>query len=157
MSSTWIITHTDLDGVSSAAIILRVLGVAPDEARILFAEPYNLHNVLKGVVDGINKDDLLVICDLSLNKDTYESIKPMLEALTKREALVEWYDHHVWDEEWVEGIRGAGVKLVIDRSTCAAGVVYKYAPKSTILCPHQTWKNLSKQHVQQIYGHGIIP
>jgi oligoribonuclease NrnB/cAMP/cGMP phosphodiesterase (DHH superfamily) len=43
---------------------------------------------------------------------------------------VMWFDHHVWDEDWIRQVKDAGADLYVDTSTCAAGVVSKYFPVS---------------------------
>jgi oligoribonuclease NrnB/cAMP/cGMP phosphodiesterase (DHH superfamily) len=121
-----IITHTDLDGVSSAAIYLRLAGLEPDvDVIIHFTEPYKLHKVLNNLPDSKK----LVITDLGPNASTIDAIAERLGRLVRDGARVEWYDHHRWQEEWITKIRSLGVKLHVDVSTCAAGVVARYAPQ----------------------------
>jgi oligoribonuclease NrnB/cAMP/cGMP phosphodiesterase (DHH superfamily) len=120
-----VVTHTDLDGVSSAAIYLRLAGLEPDvDAAIFFTEPYKLHKTLTS----IPKAGRLVIADLGPNASTIDSIADRLHELARSGVRVEWYDHHRWQEEWITKLQSLGVRLHIDTSTCAAGVVARYAP-----------------------------
>lgn len=126
MGHTFIVTHTDLDGVASAAVYLRIIGLKPTDATVLYAEPYNLNEVIGDYADHVDSGDVVAIMDLGVNTSIFDSLLAMIEGLAKRGVEIEWYDHHVWGEE-AEKVRSVGVKLFIDRSTCATGVVAKYA------------------------------
>lgn len=120
-----IITHTDLDGIAAAAIYLRLAGAEPDvDASVVFAEPYKLHRVLPGIAS----TNRVAIMDLGPNTSTFGNVLDSIAALRKKGIVVEWYDHHRWKEEWIENLQSLSVKTYIDTSTCAAGVVAKYAP-----------------------------
>ena len=121
-----IVTHTDLDGVGAAASAMRALG-RTGEATILFAEPYNVHEVLRGeALEYVDKGDGLVVSDIGYNSGVYTELVRLVGELASRGVKVEWYDHHVWDDAAVEGLRRAGARVVVDRSTCATGVVARY-------------------------------
>ncbi len=122
MTRTYIVTHTDLDGVSSAAIYLRLSKKKLNEVHVIFAEPHHLSHVLRELPGGSH----VVIADLGLNEDTMEAIAREVERIQKHGGRIEWYDHHVWPKEWIERLEESGAKLYIDTSTCAAGVVAKY-------------------------------
>ncbi|KSW11335.1 hypothetical protein CF15_00225 [Pyrodictium occultum] len=120
-----VVTHTDLDGVASAAIYLRLAGAEPDiDASITFTEPYKLHRVLQNI-DGV---DRLAIMDLGPNADTFNDLVEAVARLVESGVRVEWYDHHRWAPEWVEKLSSLGARMHVDTSTCGAGVVAKYAP-----------------------------
>ena len=121
-----VVTHTDLDGVASAAIYYRLAGIDPaaPSTALFFTEPHKLYKVL----DTIPRARRLVIADLGPNKGTIELISAKIRELVNTGVRVEWYDHHRWDESWLKLIRDAGAKLHVDTSMCAAAVVAKYAP-----------------------------
>ncbi len=125
----FIVTHTDLDGVGSAAAALIALGREPGEATVLYAEPYNLHEVLAELEPHVSSGDIVVISDLGPNRNSYPRSLETIKSLVQRGATVEWYDHHIWQEEEQEALKAAGARLVLDRSTCATGVVARYAPR----------------------------
>ncbi|WP_460123227.1 DHH family phosphoesterase [Stetteria hydrogenophila] len=127
MGHTFVVTHTDLDGVASAAVYLRIAGLEPDEATVVFAEPYNLHEAVGGYAEYMEKGDVLAVMDLGVNRSVLDSLVSTVQDLLGRGVEVEWYDHHVWGPE-AERFKSMGVKLFVDRSTCATGVVAKYAP-----------------------------
>lgn len=121
-----VVTHTDLDGVASAAIYHRVAGLVPGvETRLVMTEPYRLHRVLRSIGDA----GRVAIMDLGPNASTFDEILDALASMARRGVRIEWYDHHRWEERWVAGLREAGVKVFIDTGTCAAGVVARFASK----------------------------
>ncbi|ABM80312.1 DHH family phosphoesterase [Hyperthermus butylicus] len=121
-----IVTHTDLDGVASAAIYLRLSGLKLGvDASLTFTEPHKLHKTLQSI-ESVNR---IVIMDLGPNTSTIEKIADTLAGFTSKGVAVEWYDHHRWQEEWIARLRELGVRVHIDTTTCAAGVVARYAPK----------------------------
>ncbi len=121
----YIVTHTDMDGIGSAALYIYLQG--SDPRRIYFTEPYHIDRVVRKIVNiGSGK---IAFMDLGMNPQFYPYVKASLEKLIGRGVEIEWYDHHVWNDEWVNGLMGIGVKLYVDRSTCATGVVAKHAPR----------------------------
>jgi len=38
---------------------------------------------------------------------------------------VKWFDHHVWKDQWIKMLRDAGAEVLVDTSTCGAGVVLR--------------------------------
>jgi oligoribonuclease NrnB/cAMP/cGMP phosphodiesterase (DHH superfamily) len=129
MGHTIIVTHTDLDGVGSAAAYIRIARLEEDSYTIIFAEPYNLDKTLEELVGNLTRGDTLVIADLGVNRDTYEAILDSLKTIISDGVRVEWYDHHIWPPDEVNNLKSIGVNLFIDRSTCATGVVVRYASK----------------------------
>ena len=129
MNHLFIVTHTDLDGVGSAAVYLRLSGVEEGFATIVYAEPYNLDEVLDSLEDNIDSGDRLAIADLGPNKAVFERVVNTLSSITRKGVEVEWYDHHIWEPGEIEALAKAGVKVHVDRSTCATGVVARYYPE----------------------------
>ncbi|MET1128690.1 MAG: hypothetical protein ABWW70_05180 [Thermoproteota archaeon] len=120
-----IVTHTDLDGIASAAVYLRLLSKssAHGEADVTFAEPYNLHKVLST----LGQVRRLAIMDLGPNADTVNNILRELSRLRSTAESLEWYDHHKWEDSWLSSARSVGVRVYIEGDTCAAGVVARRA------------------------------
>jgi len=116
-----IVTHTDLDGVSSAALILRAVS---DIDKIFFAQPHQLHAVLGKTPNG----STVYITDLGVNPSTLEKVVKEISRIVNSGGSVRWFDHHVWDNEWVSKVREAGADLAVDTATCGAGVVAEYFP-----------------------------
>jgi len=129
MDHLFIITHTDLDGAGAAAAALIAYNRSIDESTILFAEPYNIHEVLGGLRGNVSKGDVLVISDLGPNQKSVEEAAQYIKELSSIGVQIDWYDHHIWPNEWLEAIRKAGARLTIDTGTCATGVVARYATR----------------------------
>ncbi len=122
----FIVTHTDLDGAGAAAAALRITGRRVDESTIVFAEPYNLNRKLGELVDHVSQGDLVVVADLGVNAQAFPGIVEAVKGITRAGARLEWYDHHVWGDDEVSALREAGALIVVDRSTCATGVVARH-------------------------------
>ncbi len=122
----FIITHTDLDGVGAAAVALKLLGRDEDSSTIAFAEPYNIDSVISELEGAIDRGDLLLISDIGVNSSVFENVSRYVRELAGKGVIVEWYDHHVWAPAEIEALEKAGARVVVDRSTCATGVVAKY-------------------------------
>lgn len=136
-----IITHTDLDGVVSAVVYYlsllkngienkNVIALEPEkdpDTIIHFTEPHSLHLVLKELEAQKQPPEKIVITDLGANKDTISDIIGSIKNLVKRGVIVEWYDHHKWDDSWVGLIKTLkNTKIFIETDTCAAGVVHRH-------------------------------
>ncbi|OYT37787.1 MAG: phosphoesterase [Desulfurococcales archaeon ex4484_58] len=115
-----------MDGVGAAAIYIYYHGIKPKQ--IIFTEPYLLDKIFNKIsrVRGVDK---IVFSDLGLNNNYIYLAVNTLRKLIDQGITIEWYDHHVWEDEWIARFKGIGVKINIDRSTCGAGVVAKYAPR----------------------------
>jgi len=92
----FVITHTDVDGIVSAAIALRAVG----EAEVKFSGPRSIARTLSRVP---GSGDVLVICDVAVNRDSLDRIVRELERLREGWRIV-WIDHHPWPEEAAERI-----------------------------------------------------
>jgi oligoribonuclease NrnB/cAMP/cGMP phosphodiesterase (DHH superfamily) len=111
-----IITHKDLDGIAGASLFTYCRRVNSDQLKIIFTEPSNL---LKFLRKYYKKGRYLVIIDIGLNRAIHNELKD----LDLSDVHIEWYDHHVWDQEWIKVLQDKRIDLYIDRSTCATGVV----------------------------------
>ncbi len=135
---TVLITHTDLDGIASGALILKKVG---NINRVYFTQPQHLHSKLSSVPNGSE----VYITDLGVNGSTLGRILTEVRRIISSGGKVLWFDHHVWDLKHVEELSNAGVKLFIDRSTCGTGVVAKYLNVSDseelvkVVCSADLW------------------
>ncbi len=128
MNHLFIITHTDLDGIGGAAAYLKIAKRSLSDSTVIFSEPYELHETIASIHNEVTSGDKIAIIDLGPNKENYKTIVEKIEDLEKKDIEIEWYDHHIWEDNG-EKLKNLGVKLFIDRSTCATGVVIKYATK----------------------------
>ncbi len=117
-----IVTHSDLDGLAAAALYTVLSNIEIDKVRIVLSGPSQLHKDLWK----LDKEDIdkVVIIDIGVNIVNYDDVLKVLRYLRERSIEIEWFDHHVWEAVWVEEI-GKVAALVVDRSTCATGVVFE--------------------------------
>ncbi len=130
-----ILTHVDADAVVAATLYLACRGISLRDAEVKFITPRDLP---KALFECIDKCSSVAIMDLGINAATLEGILKAISELRSKGTEIEWYDHHVWDTEWIEKVMNMGVKLFIDRSTCAAGLV------SRALCRDEECKYLAE-------------
>ena len=116
------IVHNDFDGVASAAIYARAIGNLPK--TVFFTEPNKIHDLLgKLELRGIQN---IMVADIGISASTFDILVQNLRKLISQGAKIQWFDHHVWKEEWKKRLSEIGVEIYIDTSTCGAGVVLKY-------------------------------
>ncbi len=121
MEDYYLIVHNDFDGTASAAVYARAVGQLP--RNTFFTEPTRLHTFLDRLeLRGVKR---IVLADLGANGSTIDAIVEKLKRITSQDVEVQWFDHHVWKEEWKKKVMEVGVKLYHDVTTCGAGVVHK--------------------------------
>ena len=102
-----IIAHGDVDGVISAVIAARSLGL--EGAEVYFSGPRSIDRALSKVPDGGEK---LVIVDVAMNPDKVDAVESELRRLSESGWDVLWIDHHVWPDGSVERLsRYADVRV----------------------------------------------
>ena len=116
------IVHNDFDGVASAAVYSRTVGKLPK--TVFFTEPNKIHDLLgKLELRGVQN---IMIADIGVSVSTFDVAIQNLKKLISQGAKIQWFDHHVWKEEWKKKLTEIGVEVYIDASTCGAGVILKY-------------------------------
>ncbi len=117
-----IVTHSDLDGLAAAALYTVLSNIEISNVRVVLSGPSQLHRDLRKLA----KEDIdkVVIIDIGVNNANYNDVLKALRDLRVRSIEIEWFDHHVWEAVWIEEISKVAV-LVVDRNTCATGVVFK--------------------------------
>ncbi len=116
------IVHNDFDGTASAAVYARAVKALPE--KVFFTEPTKIHRLLEKLeLRGVYK---IMIADIGLNASTLDETIKHLKRLINEGAKIQWFDHHVWREEWKSKLKEIGVEVYHDTSTCGAGVVMKY-------------------------------
>jgi oligoribonuclease NrnB/cAMP/cGMP phosphodiesterase (DHH superfamily) len=116
-----LVTHTDLDGIGSAAVYIR-LGLKGKNYRVVFAEPEELPEILEDLWDRYGGFlEKLSIMDLAPNPNNVDRILVILRTFRESGARIEWFDHHEWDREIITMISSVA-EVRIDKGTCATGV-----------------------------------
>ncbi|MCE4614942.1 MAG: DHHA1 domain-containing protein [Desulfurococcales archaeon] len=125
----YLFTHTDLDGVGSAAVYLILKGkrLGDSGISVTYSEPYNIHQRMMDYIPYIEKQDRVVVSDIGINPKIYVELRDVLRKVLERNATIEWYDHHKWSDKWINEFTKLRIDLHVDTSTCATGVVARYA------------------------------
>lgn len=126
----WIITHTDFDGFTSGALLMRMLG---SDSAIQFSSPgtllANLNSAAADLIDG----DTLFIADLALQPNLEHDFADSLNNLRKRGINVIWIDHHEWPAGLIERVRSLCAELVVDPTEkTAAAIIRRMLPHDDI-------------------------
>ncbi|MEM2527854.1 MAG: DHHA1 domain-containing protein [Ignisphaera sp.] len=118
-----IVTHTDLDGVVSAAVYIIGAGIRRGGYNVVFIEPTEVGEKLCNLIDG-GVCSSVAVMDIGLGSDSFRDLLRCLDS-GSGVAEVHWYDHHIWEREWV-GELSRYIDMDIDSSSrCAANVVAK--------------------------------
>ncbi len=116
MNKRLFIGHGDFDGVASAALKGKQLGISAEEIRVIFTQPFLVGKLI--IPDDIEE---IYVVDIAPNKDNIQMTKSFIEALGER--LKVWYDHHIgWNTPETSGLTTAqGGKVVAQTArACAA-------------------------------------
>ena len=114
-----IVTHFDLDGVAAGICLEKYL----KDCKTYFVSRHKMWKILKKLR---KKERLKIfVCDHGINKNERDKIQDILKPLAEKNELY-WFDHHVWDKETEEEVKKLCKEFIVDRTTCAAGVVYKW-------------------------------
>ncbi len=119
----YMVVHDDLDGVASAALYCRFKNIALHEVSLIFTSPSELPKVLNRLHKYVSKGDVIVIADLGCNTGTFNELMRIIPLLRNKNVVIEWYDHHIWEDNWINELRSLGIKLIIDNTTCATGII----------------------------------
>jgi len=139
-----IVTHVDVDAVISAAIYITCSNVDVENVKAVFVAPRDLPKALEQFNGA--ECSKVVVMDLAPNASNYHRIVRAVKKLVSKGIAIEWYDHHVWERKWIEELSQIGVDVVIDRSTCAAGVVEErvcrglHRDLAKVACSVDLWK-----------------
>lgn len=120
-----IITHTDFDGFTSGALLLRLLG---KETSIMFSSPRALLKNLKSVKKGLIAGDSIYIADLAMQPHQEHEFADLLNELRNNSVQIIWIDHHEWPAGLVERISSICDLLVDTSVKTAAALIRKRLP-----------------------------
>ncbi len=121
-----IITHKDVDGIASGAIVLRTIG----DARIRFASPRSIARVLSHIPESNGE---IYMLDIAVNSSTLHEIAKELSRLKKSGRKIVWIDHHPWPREAIELLGKYVDELIVKPSPSAASLVKEiFAPDDPI-------------------------
>jgi hypothetical protein len=109
------LTHRrDPDGIVSAAILKRYADEMGLGFEVLFADYHTMASDLKKLEGRV--DEFIIVSDMRLDAKYLKDAVPILGKLRKNYNIIEWYDHHNWDEKSKEIVDSLVHKLVINPS-----------------------------------------
>lgn len=127
LNTTYIISHWDIDGISSAALIARSTNIT--KTRITKIRLSTISALSTNLTHALSKSFYvqpftnLIISDLNPPLQDIEYIITQLSNAIDMGVKVYWIDHHVWKHEVVEALRSIGVKLYLDPTKVSAEIV----------------------------------
>ncbi|HHN46127.1 MAG TPA: hypothetical protein ENN09_01680 [Planctomycetes bacterium] len=125
-----ILTHGDLDGMTSAIMLLRRL---PPETRVIITNGQKLLSELDKIAAASDVPPDIFIADIPLVARYVDRVESAIRRLVEQESRVHLYDHHLcWqDAALCERFRSACTTLVVDAGkTTAAALVWKHYLKT---------------------------
>ncbi|MEM3229259.1 MAG: DHHA1 domain-containing protein [Fervidicoccaceae archaeon] len=106
-----IISHWDIDGIASAAMLATTLGVSKDNIRL--SSTTKTHYYLKELKKARAKE--IYIADLNPGPDIAELI--LKETTKKCQTRIHWIDHHLWDDDTLETLKlCSNIELILSPS-----------------------------------------
>ncbi len=123
------ITHNDLDGLGSQAIVRRFFcafnKVAPTDFKGYFAHYGTFLKIVDTALSTSEIPEQLVITDLGFNDD-FGQVFPKLKKIMKSGCKVSWFDHHVIDESVRKELERTITVYRNDEQWCGAELVKDY-------------------------------
>jgi single-stranded-DNA-specific exonuclease len=113
-----IITHGDCDGICAGAIAL----YSNKGARVIFSNPVKLCTTL----NNISKDEDLIICDVAINKSTFNEI---IQTLNSFSSHILYIDHHPMPQN-IESKVNRNLTLIKSEDQCASELTYVFFEKT---------------------------
>ena len=111
---TLILSHSDCDGLCSAALLKSVY---PD-AEIFFTKPVSLLSDLKDLAKNYEK---ILISDIAINKRDAKEIASFIEKSKKE---IEWFDHHIVPSPLKQPDLRCNYYTNLD--ACASEIIYRH-------------------------------
>ncbi|WFO74549.1 phosphohydrolase [Desulfurococcaceae archaeon MEX13E-LK6-19] len=126
-NTTYIISHWDIDGIASAALIARSTNIT--KTRITKIRLSTISALTTNLNHALSKSFYiqpftnLIISDLNPSPQDMEAIVSLLSNALDMGIKVYWIDHHVWKKEIIDALKSIGVKLYLDPSKVSAELV----------------------------------
>ncbi|RQG93709.1 DHH family phosphoesterase [Natrarchaeobius oligotrophus] len=123
-----IVTHTDADGLGSAALLVDHLQRAFDAAReeivvqpIDYDGAYRFEHVVEDLQDAGVIETPIYISDFNL--DELDTLAGLETLAADQGCPITWFDHHQWSDDHLDALEDAGVVIEIDDDECATSLI----------------------------------
>ncbi len=117
-----IISHWDLDGLTSAALVARRLRDVTTVLSTITALPRYLSQVVS--LSAVARIRELYILDLNPQPGRLDEIYMLIRELRDNDVQVTWIDHHEWEHSYKYHIEEAGARVYLDTGEVTAGIIY---------------------------------
>ncbi len=121
------VTHNaDLDGIASAAMLVRRFGIPLSHVSFVGHGNESAARVYR-LAASAQRGDVLIVTDLGLNKGAVAAYADAVKELKRRDAHIIWIDHHHWNPDALAAV-GTNCDLFVGGENtmfCAAELVYK--------------------------------
>ena len=120
-----VITHTDADGLSAAALLVEHTGTDENTAvrPVSYHGAYQFKDALSDLVNFGIFETQIYITDFSPDEATPPDA--LVTLIDEHDCEVTWYDHHEWPDGARETHRDAGIELHIDTGECATSLLHR--------------------------------
>jgi len=117
-----IISHSaDLDGISSAALLIRK-SIFSNTPYLLYLRDYKDNEKVYPENITVIKEVKVLITDISTNLNSIELIT---ERIKKTNGNVEWTDHHETKEEVIDKLKSVNVDLLVEKDAGSASILVR--------------------------------
>ncbi len=120
-----IITHTDCDGILSAAQLRSALG---QKVPVFFPE-WVEYGVSARLLENVPPCKHLFVCDMGLDAKSVGSLTGQGGKFKEITVI----DHHPHEEESRKKLEEAGIEVIYDDEYCASGLVHLYLRKNKLV------------------------
>ena len=119
-----VITHTDADGLTSAALLAERHGHDTPIRPVSYNGAYRFEHALADLLAAEITDRLVYICDFN-PPDRAETDLPdaLRRLIDERNCEITWYDHHQWVDDALTAYRDAGIDVIVDEDECTASLI----------------------------------
>lgn len=119
-----ILTHGDLDGLTSAAIVYDVLMSKGEKISIRIAQPFNLYQILREI-KSLNKTEKLWIIDIGVDEATWKHTREELNEILDKGTRIIWIDHHIATLRHFLELSEMGITLLFESEKCTVSITSK--------------------------------
>jgi len=113
------ITHRDLDGIISAALVKKCF----PNVKIVFSGPRRIVKTLKKIRGEFGH---LIITDIGVNEPLIDNIVTTLRRLKQKGWKITWIDHHTWSQDAIKKIGETINEILIGKANAACELVADY-------------------------------
>jgi oligoribonuclease NrnB/cAMP/cGMP phosphodiesterase (DHH superfamily) len=118
-----VLTHTDADGLSAAALLVHMLGSETAVRPVSYHGAYQFEDALSDLIDVGFSETPIYITDFSPDTAT---VPDDLETLVDvYDCTAVWYDHHEWPDGARENYEAAGIDTHVDTNECATSLLHQ--------------------------------